>query len=73
MEKILEATQEETRIAGEMAKQNQMLAKDMKNDSLAMKTVRFYLTIGARLLMCLKGRHRHDVLLAWSHICCKSS
>jgi hypothetical protein len=39
MQKILEVTQDETRIAGEMAKQNQLLAEDMKNDSVAMKTV----------------------------------
>jgi hypothetical protein len=40
MQKILEVTQDETRIAGEMARQNQLLAEDMKNDSVAMKTVR---------------------------------
>lgn len=40
MQAILRAMQEDTNISRQMAKESHVLAKEMKKDSVAMKTVR---------------------------------
>lgn len=70
MQQILRSTQEEATISRGMAEDSRRLAEEMKQDSVAMKTVSemiiqsFYSLAAKRL----QDSHSHHVFLAWRFI-----